>query len=253
MTAGQAIALFCGSETGDFVRIGLEITPNVIAWGKRCNFLDHAPFQCDTDSMAKIEKICVYCGSGRGNNPAYAKAAEILGQSMAEAGIELVYGGGSVGLMGITAKSVLDHGGRVTGIIPGFLQQREAMLDDVQELIITEDMHERKRLMFNHAQAFVALPGGIGTLEELVEMLTWAQLGRHKKPVLLANINGFWDPLTVLLNHMRAEDFIRTGMDVGFLAASKAEDIVPMLIEAAANVPDSDIGLDHGSDEMKRL
>lgn len=203
--------------------------------------------------MANLEKICVYCGSGRGNNPAYAEAAEILGKSMAEAGIELVYGGGSVGLMGITAKSVLDHGGRVTGIIPGFLQQREAMLDEVQELIVTVDMHERKRLMFNHAQAFVALPGGIGTLEELVEMLTWAQLGRHKKPVLLANINGFWDPLTVLFNHMRDEQFIRSGMEVGFLSASKAEDIVPMLIAAASALPDSDIGLGHDSDEMKRL
>ncbi|TLP48896.1 MULTISPECIES: TIGR00730 family Rossman fold protein [Cohaesibacter] len=203
--------------------------------------------------MAKLEKICVYCGSGRGNDPAYAQAAETLGQSMAKAGIELVYGGGSVGLMGITAKSVLDHGGRVTGIIPGFLQQREAMLDDVQELIITEDMHERKRMMFNHAQAFVALPGGIGTLEELVEMLTWAQLGRHKKPVLLANINGFWDPLTVLLNHMRNEEFIRDGMEVGFLTASRAEDIVPRLIEAAAAVPDSAIGVGHDSDDLKRL
>jgi len=155
--------------------------------------------------------------------------------------------------MGITAKSVLDHGGRVTGIIPGFLQQREAMLDDVQELIITEDMHERKRMMFNHAQAFVALPGGIGTLEELVEMLTWAQLGRHKKPVLLANINGFWDPLTVLLDHMRNEEFIRDGMEVGFLTANRAEDIVPRLIEAAASVPESAIGVGHDSDDLKRL
>ena len=203
--------------------------------------------------MANLQKICVYCGSGRGNDPAYAKAAEILGQSMAKANIELVYGGGSVGLMGITAKSVLAHGGRVTGIIPDFLQQREAMLDDVQELIITEDMHERKRKMFNHAQAFVALPGGIGTLEELVEMLTWAQLGRHKKPVLLANINGFWDPLMGLLDHMRDEEFIRAGLEVGFLATSKPEDIVPMLVEAADGVPDSDIGLGHDSDEMKRL
>ena len=215
--------------------------------------LDPTAHQCDTDSMAKLETICVYCGSGRGNNPDYAKAAEILGQSMAESHIELIYGGGSVGLMGITAKSVLGHGGRVTGIIPEFLQKREVMLDDVQNLIITQDMHERKRKMFDNAQAFVALPGGIGTLEELVEMLTWAQLGRHKKPVLLANIDGFWDPLMVLLDHMRGEEFIRSGMEVGFLATSDATQIVPMLIEATATLPDSAIGLEHDSDEMKRL
>ena len=190
--------------------------------------------------MGILTKICVYCGSGSGIDPAYSAAAQHLGRSIATAGIELVYGGGSVGLMGITAKSVLDNGGRVTGIIPGFLQEREVMLDAVQELIVTEDMHSRKRQMFEQAQAFVALPGGIGTLEELVEMLTWAQLGRHKKPVLLANINGFWDPLMVLLAHMREEEFIRNGMEVAFLSTPDAHQIVPLLQEAVNAQPDED-------------
>ncbi|SNY93854.1 hypothetical protein SAMN04515647_4175 [Cohaesibacter sp. ES.047] len=203
--------------------------------------------------MALLKKICVYCGSGAGIDPAYSNAAKVLGRSMARNSIDLVYGGGSIGLMGITAKSVLDHGGQVTGIIPSFLQEREAMLDEVQELIITEDMHERKRKMFEYAQAFVALPGGIGTLEELVEMLTWAQLGQHKKPVLLANINAFWDPLISLLDHMREEDFIRSGMDVSFLSTSDPEEIVPLLIEACKDLPDDLLSQSTDAPDLNRF
>src|SRR5918998_2085472 len=131
------------------------------------------------ESMSKIKSICVYCGSGFGDEPVFAENAAALGRAMAEQGISLVYGGGNVGLMGTVAKSVLDHGGYVTGIIPDFLKAREKLLDDVQETIIVADMHTRKRLMFEKADAFVAMPGGIGTLEELVEQMTWAQLGRH--------------------------------------------------------------------------
>lgn len=203
--------------------------------------------------MAKLEKICVYCGSGAGTDPAYAHAARTLGQSMADQDIDLVYGGGSVGLMGITAQSVLDHGGQVTGIIPGFLKDREVMLDSVQTLVITEDMHERKRKMFDCAQAFVALPGGIGTLEELVEMLTWAQLGQHRKPVLLANINGFWDPLVSLLEHMREEQFIRSGLEVSFLKTDDPAQIVPMLVDAAAKLPDTAFTDECESEDLKRF
>ena len=140
--------------------------------------------------MSEIRKICVYCGSGDGRDPAFKTAADRFGQIMAENGIGLVYGGGSLGLMGATARSVLRHGGHVTGIIPEFLVERERMLRDVQTLTVTKDMHERKQLMFETADAFVALPGGIGTLEETVEMLTWSQLGQHAKPVALANIEG---------------------------------------------------------------
>lgn len=147
--------------------------------------------------------VCVYCGSAHGSDPAFADAAVALGRALAEAGIGLVYGGGDVGLMGTIARSVLDHGGRVTGIIPSFLKERENMILDAQETIVVPDMHTRKRLMFERADAFVALPGGIGTLEELVEQMTWAQLGRHDKPILILDIAGFWRPLLTLLAHMR--------------------------------------------------
>ena len=153
--------------------------------------------------MSTIKSICVYCASGPGNNPAYVQAATRFGRILAENGIRLVYGGGSVGLMGALAESVLDHGGQVTGVIPDFLVNREHMLTRVQERIVTRDMHERKRVMFERADAFVALPGGVGTLEELVEQMTWAQLGRHKKPILIVNVDGFWDPLCALLDHMQ--------------------------------------------------
>jgi len=188
--------------------------------------------------MNKIKTVCVYCGSGPGTNPRFVEAAKALGKALAESGIRLVYGGGSIGLMGAVATSVLDHGGTVTGIIPDFLTIRENALKRVQEMIVTPDMHERKRLMFEHSDAFVALPGGIGTLEELVEHLTWQQLGRHSKPVLLANIEGFWEPLLALLSHMRATQFIRPTLSVDILRAERVEDILPRLRAAAARAPE---------------
>ena len=130
--------------------------------------LDPLTLQCDMLKMTKIKTVCVYCGSGPGTNPRFIESAKALGKTFAENGIRLVYGGGSLGMMGAVATSVLDHGGMVTGIIPDFLTMRENALTRVQEMIVTPDMHERKRLMFEHSDAFVALPGGIGTLEELV-------------------------------------------------------------------------------------
>ena len=181
--------------------------------------------------MAVLNTVCVYCGSGTGADPIYVEAARELGRRFAESGIRLVYGGGSVGLMGELAAAVLRHGGHVTGIIPRFLSDRERLLHGVDELIVTEDMHARKRLMFERAEAFVALPGGIGTLEELVEMLTWGQLGRHAKPVLLANIGGFWNPLLALFDHMTEQGFIRPGLTVTYIAVDRVADIVPKLQE----------------------
>jgi uncharacterized protein (TIGR00730 family) len=188
--------------------------------------------------MNTIRTVCVYCGSGPGTNPRFVEAAIAFGKTLAEDGIRLVYGGGSIGLMGAVAKSVLDHGGAVTGIIPEFLTTRENALKRVQEMIVTPDMHERKRLMFEHSDAFVALPGGIGTLEELVEQLTWQQLGRHAKPILLANIDGFWEPLLALLAHMRETEFIRPTLQVDILKAERVEDILPRLRAAAARAVD---------------
>jgi uncharacterized protein (TIGR00730 family) len=186
--------------------------------------------------MSRIKSICVYCGSGPGTNPKFVEVTREFGRILAENGVRLVYGGGSVGLMGALAKSVVEHGGSVTGIIPDFLTEREFMFKEAQEMIVTRDMHERKRLMFERADAFVALPGGIGTLEETVEQMTWAQLGRHKKPILLANIERFWDPLCGLLNHMRDLQFIRAGLTVNLLVANRVEDILPKLFEAARAV-----------------
>ncbi len=194
-------------------------------------------------NMNKIKTVCVYCGSGPGTNHRFVEAATALGKILADDGVSLVYGGGSNGLMGAIAKSTLDHGGNVIGIIPEFLIARENAMARVQELIVTPDMHERKRMMFERSDAFVALPGGIGTLEELVEQLTWQQLGRHTKPVLLANIDSFWEPLLALLAHMRATEFIRPTLAVEFLKAEQVEDILPRLRTAAARAPE-------GTEEM---
>jgi uncharacterized protein (TIGR00730 family) len=186
--------------------------------------------------MTTIQSVCVYCGSGFGSDPVFAESAAELGRVLAEQNIGLVYGGGNVGLMGTVARSVLDHGGYVTGIIPDFLKSRERMLDDVQETVVVPDMHTRKRLMFEKADAFVAMPGGIGTLEELVEQMTWAQLGQHTKPILLFSPKGFWKPLLVLLAHMREQGFIRPGLELNYLVAERVEDVVPMLEAAARRV-----------------
>jgi uncharacterized protein (TIGR00730 family) len=193
--------------------------------------------------MSMIKTVCVYCGSGAGTNPLFIESAKAFGKVLAENGIRLVYGGGSLGIMGAVASSVLDHGGKVTGIIPDFLKLKENALKRVQEMIVTPDMHERKRQMFERSDAFVALPGGIGTLEELVEQLTWQQLGRHSKPVLLANIDGFWEPLFALIAHMRATQFIRPSLSIDILKAERVEDILPRLQAAAASAPE-------GSSEM---
>jgi hypothetical protein len=190
--------------------------------------------------MTVIRTICVYCGSGPGADPAFAEAATRFGQILAENKIGLVYGGGSLGLMGALAKSVLNHGGHVTGIIPEFLTAKEKALVRAQEVIITRDMHERKQIMFERADAFVALPGGIGTLEELVEQMTWAQLGRHKKPILIANIEHFWDPLCALLDHMRDMAFIRAGLTIKLLVADEVGEILPKLKDAARKVSEAE-------------
>jgi uncharacterized protein (TIGR00730 family) len=189
--------------------------------------------------MSTIKKICVYCGSGPGSDPVFVETARKLGKAIAEHRIGLVYGGGSVGLMGEIANAALDHGGEVTGVIPEFLRNRERASTRC-EIVITRDMHERKQQMFERADAFVALPGGIGTLEEVVEQMTWKQLGHHHKPILLANIRGFWDPLCMLLDHMNKLAFIRPGLDVTYLVADRSGDILPKLLDAARQTPEPD-------------
>jgi uncharacterized protein (TIGR00730 family) len=190
------------------------------------------------EKLSKIRRICVYCGSSPGTSPAFIESARDFGRILSENGIGLVFGGGGDGMMGAVADAVLKHGGEVHGIIPEFLVKREHAHKDTQDLIVTRDMHERKRTMFDMADAFVALPGGIGTLEELVEQLTWAQLGRHRKPVLVANIEGFWQPLCALLDHMRALKFIHSESSFELLVADKVSDILPMLTKAVEAVPE---------------
>jgi len=183
--------------------------------------------------METIRNVCVYCGSREGSNSRFADAADALGHALAEADVGLVFGGGGDGLMGRLARATLAAGGRVTGIIPKFLVAHEHALAGAQERIVVEGMHQRKQAMFDRADAFIALPGGVGTLEELVEQLTWAQLQRHRKPVLLADIDGFWRPLLALFAHMRNLGFIREEFEVRYLVAEKIEDALPMLRAAA--------------------
>lgn len=156
-----------------------------------------------------MKRICVFCGSSPGARPAYAEAARELGRLLAATGIDLVYGGASVGLMGILARTVLDGGGRVTGVIPRMLEEKEIALTRLSDLRVVESMHERKALMAELSDGFIALPGGIGTIEEFVEVLTWLQLGIHGKPCGLLNSDGYYDRLLDFFDHMAAEGFIR--------------------------------------------
>ncbi|MFT2211592.1 TIGR00730 family Rossman fold protein [Rhizobium giardinii] len=190
-----------------------------------------------------IRSICVYCGSQPGRDQSFINAGRILGKSIAENHLRLVYGGGTKGIMGAVASGVLSHGGRVTGIIPEFLMDMEATrhsLGQLSELIVTPDMHDRKHKMFERSDAFVTLPGGIGTLEEIVEIMTWAQLGRHRKPIVLVNVNGFWDPLMTLVQHMAEAGFIHTAHLVQPLVIDAAEEVVPALLAHWASEVDRD-------------
>lgn len=187
--------------------------------------------------MNTIRSVCVYCGSSPGNSEIYIKAGQLLGRSIAQAGLELVYGGGGKGIMGAVADGAQRAGGKVTGIIPRFLMTKEATqaaLQRLDDLIVTDNMHQRKHAMFEKSDAFVALPGGIGTVEEIIEIMTWAQLGHHRKPIVFGNIAGFWDPMMAMLDHMRDAGFIHTGNLVRPLVIDSAEAIVPAIMVAAA-------------------
>lgn len=156
-----------------------------------------------------MKRVCIYCGSNGGSRPAYGQAARDMGATLAKRGIELVYGGGRVGLMGALADATLAAGGKVTGVIPESLVAREVGHSGLTELRVVRSMHERKALMVELADAFVALPGGFGTLEEFCEVLTWAQLGLHRKPHGLLNVEGFYDGLLSFFDHAVAENFVR--------------------------------------------
>ncbi len=199
-----------------------------------------------SDAKFPIRSICVYCGSQPGRSTDYMEAGRSLGRAIASHGLRLVYGGGTRGIMGAVSSGVMSAGGKVTGIIPEFLMDKEASkhsLGALTELIVTRDMHERKHKMFEQSDAFVTLPGGIGTLEEIVEIMTWGQLGRHRKPMVFANVNGFWDPMLELLKHMTDQGFIHTAHLVKPLVIDRIEDIVPAIIEAGRAAHDGDAAL----------
>ena len=203
--------------------------------------------------MALIRSICVYCGSSPGRGDTYMRAGTQLGRAIAEAGLRLVYGGGTKGIMGAVAAAAADHGGHITGIIPRFLVNREATeskLGIVDELIITDDMHQRKHAMFQKSDAFAALPGGIGTVEEIVEVMTWAQLGHHRKPIVFANIKGFWNPMLALLDHMSSEGFIHTAQRVKPLVIEDPEAIVAAIMVAGSSVDAPTEGVQSVIDKM---
>ena len=173
-----------------------------------------------------IRSVCVYCGSSAGRDPAYAEAARRLGEEIAGRGIGLVYGGSDVGVMKVVAEAALARGGRVTGVIPEALVKREIAHRGLTELRVTASMHERKMLMAELSDAFVALPGGIGTLEELFEAWTWAQLGLHAKPCGLLNVAGYWDRLIAFLDHAVAERFVKQANREMLLVAEDPGDLL---------------------------
>ena len=190
--------------------------------------------------MSSIRSVCVYCGSSPGRNGLYLEAGTTLGRAIADAGLRLVYGGGTKGIMGAVAAGATERGGRITGIIPRFLIRKEAgehAPQALDEFVVVENMHERKHRMFEESDAFVALPGGVGTLEEIVEIMTWAQLGRHRKPIVFANVAGFWNPMLALIDHMRTEGFVHTSHLVQPIVVDDAAGIVPALLAGGEPQP----------------
>ncbi|MEM9232632.1 MAG: TIGR00730 family Rossman fold protein [Pseudomonadota bacterium] len=176
--------------------------------------------------MTKINSLCVYCGSRVGDDEIYAKTAKALGESLVASGTRLVYGGGKLGLMGVTASAVRDGGGKVFGVIPNFLVEMEGVLDGVDHILV-ETMHERKMRMFEESDAFCVLPGGIGTLEEIIELLSWVRLDLHRKPLVILNVDGFWDPLITLLHHVVDAGFAAKELKQDLVVVSTPEEVLP--------------------------
>lgn len=187
--------------------------------------------------MTKFTKLCVFCGSRAGSDPAYAREGEKLGRLLGERGVELVYGGGGIGLMAIVANATLAAGGRVTGIIPEFLRAYEVGIVNGANEIVVKGMHERKAKMFELSDAFVVLPGGLGTLDESIEIITWKQLQQHNKPIVFVNTNGYWDAYLALIDRVVDGGFGHHKVKDLFQVVARAEDV----FDAIAQAPDADI------------
>jgi uncharacterized protein (TIGR00730 family) len=184
--------------------------------------------------MAAVKRLCVYCGSSGKVDEEFRTAATRLGGLMAEAGVELVYGGGRVGLMGLVADGALARGGRVIGVIPGHLHDREIGHPGLSELIVVDSMHERKRRMFELSDAFAVLPGGLGTLDETIEIITWRLLGLHDKPIVIVDQRQYWAPLLDLIDHVIANGFAAPSVRRFFIRVPSVEHVLPALAKAAA-------------------
>ena len=192
-----------------------------------------------THSTGRLDSVCVFCGSSDAADPKFIAAAAALGRDLANSGLRLVYGGGGVGLMGACARAADEAGGRVLGIIPNFLIGKERALETVEHIVVTS-MHERKMIMFDRSDGFVVLPGGIGTLEEIVELLSWRRLDLHAKPVVFYNPRGFWEPLFKLFQHTVDEKLTPAEFMGSWISVERAEDIVPTLLGEGASVDDDD-------------
>ena len=179
-----------------------------------------------------VESVCVYCGSSNTTDPEYLKAAAEFGRLLAASEVRMVYGGGGVGLMGACAKAAHNAGGKVLGVMPNFLRLKEILYDEV-ETVVVPNMHERKRIMFEESDAFVILPGGIGTLEEVVEILSWKRLALHDKPVVFYSPGGFWEPLFDLIHHTVARKLTPPTFINTWRSVEKVEDILPAIAEMA--------------------
>ncbi len=185
------------------------------------------------------KSVCLFCGSSELSDPAYTEAARAFGEQTAKAGWRLVYGGGGVGLMGASARAAHGAGGRVLGVMPGFLRSRERLFDEVETLVVGS-MHERKTIMYDQSDAFVVAPGGVGTLEEVIEVLSWKRLDLHAKPVIFLNLNGFWDPLLAVMEHSIAERMTPESFRLAWIVRDTVEDAIEAM-QAAGAAP----GLQH--------
>ena len=183
-----------------------------------------------TKSPPGLGSVCVYCGSSNAADPRYLEAASRFGRSLAEAEVRLVYGGGGIGLMGACARASHEAGGRVLGVMPEFLRTREILYDDV-ETVVVDSMHQRKQIMFEEADAFAVFPGGIGTLEEVIELMSWRRLGLHDKPIVFYSPDGFWEPLFALLRHTVSENLTPAAFLDSYRAVDTVEAILPTLAE----------------------
>ena len=177
--------------------------------------------------------VCLFCGSSDAADPKYTAAASAFGTAAAQAGWRLVYGGGGVGLMGASARAAHEAGGRVLGIMPGFLRSRERLFDEVETIVVTS-MHERKQLMYDQSDAFVVAPGGVGTLEEVVELLSWKRLDLHAKPVIFLNIDGFWDTFFALMQHSVASGFTPPSFLEAWTVCDTVEESIALLTTTEA-------------------